>query len=114
MDTPQDNLIDIENITFEPSIVLEKVIINFGRTLYNSLIEATRADEIAALSELIGEFTLLASVYGEQTNRIREDLGISLNEAAIMKLYAVKHNTDSVEWKYYAQQTKDMLDAHKA
>ncbi len=101
---------NIEEIIFQPSAMLEQVIAHLGTTLCDALIKAERYDEVAALSELIGEFTLLASVYGEQTNRINEDLGVSLNEAAIMKLHALKHKTGSFEWKYYADDTKKQLD----
>jgi hypothetical protein len=114
MNIPQDNPAEMEDITFEPSELLEKVIIDFGKILCNPLIEATRVDELEALNELIGMFTELASAYGEQTDRIREDLGVSLNEAALMKLHAVKQGTGSNEWRYYAEQTKEMLDEFKS
>lgn len=100
----------IEEIIFQPSAMLEQVIARLGTTLCDALIKAERYDEVAALSELIGEFTLLASVYGEQTNRISEDLGVSLNEAAIMKLHTLKHKTSSLEWKYYVDDTKKQLN----
>ncbi|HSW77271.1 MAG TPA: hypothetical protein VLG36_00555 [Candidatus Chromulinivoraceae bacterium] len=110
MKLPKEDQIDIELITFHQSALLERVIIDFGKKLCTLLIEADRYDEVAALGEFIGEFTLLASVYGEQTNCVREDLGVSLNEAAIMKLHAIKHKTGSLEWKYYVDDTKNMLD----
>jgi len=103
----------IEEIIFQPSVILEQVIAYLSMTLCDALIKAERYDEVAALGELIGEFTLLASMYGEQTNRVREDLGVSLNEAAIMKLHVIKHGTGSLEWKYYADDTKNMLDSLK-
>jgi hypothetical protein len=106
----REDPIDIENITFQQSSILEQVIINSGKMLYESLVKAERYDEVAALSELIGEFTLLASVYGGQTDRILESLGVSLGEAAIFKLEAIKRQDASMEWKHYAEDTKSMLD----
>jgi hypothetical protein len=110
MNTPQNNPIDIECIDFQQSDLLEKLILNFGDMLHESLIAAQRPDEIETLIELTVEFSVLASTYGEQTDRIPEDLGVSLNEAAHLKLTMVKKHATSSEWAYYAQQTKDMLN----
>lgn len=106
------NDIDIETMNFQQSAVLEQLILDLGKILHRSLVDANRYEEVAALSELIGEFTLLASSYGEKTTRIREDLGVSLNEAALLKLSAIKRRaaTSDLEWKYYADDTKKVLD----
>jgi hypothetical protein len=115
MESSRKNPIDIEHITFQQSAVIEEIIVKLGNMLYESLIKADRYDEVAALSELIGEFTLLASIYGEQTGQVREDLGVSLNEAALLKLSAIKQNEDSsdLEWKVFADQTKNALNKLK-
>ena len=111
--TRQENQIDIEEITFGQSVILEHLIIELGKLLYESLTKAERYDEVAALSEFIGEFTLLASAYGEQTNRIPEDLGVSLNEAVLFKLYDIKRGVEPKEWERYAEDTKKALDELK-
>jgi hypothetical protein len=110
MEPTRESPTDLENISFEPSKLLEETITNLGRDLYDALIKADRYDEIAALNELIGDLATLASTYGGQTNRLREDLGVSLNEAALLKLHAIKHKTGSLEWKSYADDAKSMLD----
>lgn len=110
MKSSQQEPINIENITFQQSRLLEHVINSLGSVLYDALVKANRYDEVATLSELIGEFTLLASAYGEQTNRIREDLGVGLNEAALLKLEAITKKTGSMEWMSYAEDTKRMLN----
>ena len=104
--------IDIETIDFQQSDVLEDLILKLGKMLHDTLLSAKRYDEIAALSELVGEFTLLASSYGEGTMSIPEDLGVSLNEAVLLRLAAVKQDADTLdtEWEHYANQTKMLLD----
>lgn len=105
----QQESIDIESITFQQSPLLEQMIVSIGTTLHHTLMQTQRYDETVAVSELIGEFTLLASVYGEQTNHIPEDLGVSLSEAARMKMHAIQHNTNSMEWSHYAEDAKKAL-----
>ena len=105
----QKEPIDIESVTFQQSTLLEQVIVSHGTMLCDALIRAERYDEIVVLNELTGEFTLLASAYGEQTNRIPEDLGVSLGEAAQMKLHAVQHRTGSMDWSYYVDDTRNAL-----
>lgn len=103
---------DIESIDFHQSNVLEHTILKLGHTLYDDLIEASREDEIAVLSELIGYFTLLASAYSLKTGHLTEDLGVGLNEAALLKLNAIKQNSNSIdnEWRHYAEDTKKVLE----
>lgn len=110
MEPTQESPTDLENISFKQSKILEEMIASLGRNLYDVLIKADRYDEVAALCELTGELAILASAYGEQTNRLREDLGVGLNEAALLKLHAVKYETGSREWRAYADETKKILD----
>jgi len=101
---------DIEHINYQQSAMLERLLLDFGNLLHHSLVEATREDETMALSELIGEFTLLASAYATKTDRLREDLGVSLNEAALLKLTAIKTgNTHDNEWRRFAEDAKRTL-----
>lgn len=109
MNSFQKDPIDVEEITFQPSVVIERAIVSLGTTLCDALIKAERYDEVAALSELVGEFTLLASAYGDQTSRIREDLGVGLSEAVLLKLDSITKKTGSLEWKPYVEDTKRML-----
>jgi hypothetical protein len=102
--------IDIESVTFQQSELLERVIVSIGMTLCNALVRAERYDEIIALREIAGEFALLASVYGEQTNRIPESLGVSLGEAIEFKLQSIKAQDGSNEWRHYLADDEAVLE----
>lgn len=103
---------DIELIDFQQSDVIEHAILKLGHTLYAALIDATREDEVASLGELIGDFALLASAYSLKTDRLREDLGVGLSEAALLKFNAIKQNSNLIdnEWRHYAEDTKKTLE----
>ncbi len=106
----QKEPIDIESVTFQQSELLEQVIVSLGTTLCDALLRAERYDEVAALGELAGEFALLASVYGEQTNRIPEYLGVSLGEAIKFKLQSIKAQDGSSEWRHYLADDEAVLE----
>ncbi len=101
MDNDEDKL---ESVNLQASPVVERVLVKVGRELHRALIDAERYDEVAALGELIGEYTLVASYYGDKTGRLPEDLGIDLNEAAMFKEDDLKENGTITKstWKQFA------------
>lgn len=103
---------DIEHIEYHQSAVLEHTILKIGELLSHSLNDANREDELAALRELIGEVSLLASAYSLKTGRLREDLGVSLREAVSLKLSATRKDANRVdgEWRHYAADAQVIID----
>lgn len=105
---------EYDTIEFQQSDLVERLLLELGTMLHGYLIEANRYDEVATVSEMIGEFTYMASHYGEQIEGVREDLGVDLNEAASFKLYEMKHPDAHSEWHIYAAQGKQALDELRA
>lgn len=92
MDIPTDPDTDdrLYSVDLHPSAISERLLITLGHALYKALDEATRLDEVELLLDAIGEFSIMASAYGDKTNRVAESLGVDLNEAAIYKQLSLK------------------------
>ena len=98
----------LESVKFEPSKQIETTLIRMGTVLYHALTDAVRLDEVEILIDAIGEYSTMASYYGEQTGRVPESMGVDLNEASIMKHSALS-NGIATDWATYAKQFNDSL-----
>lgn len=94
----------LESVDLRPSRYSEVMLIQLGAVLYSSLVATERSDEVELLLDAVGEYTTMASFYGNKTERIPESLGVDLNEAALFK------RDGSKEWRAYADQFKNNLD----
>lgn len=97
----------IENTQYQQSELLEAYIINHGLLLCNLLMRAKVRDELLVLLNNTSSLSVLCSAYSECTGRIREDLGVNLNEAAIMKYESLKNKKNTEEWKYFADNAQN-------
>lgn len=100
----------LESIDLYPSVVIERTIIRLGYTLLEALQNATRLDEVQLLIDSIGEYTLMVSTYGSKTGRMPESLGVSLNEAALIKHQALEQDlSPSDTYFQFAEQVAPAL-----
>lgn len=76
------------------SLVIDEFIYTQGKLLADVLTKSTRIDEVNLISDLIGSYTHMVSMYGDFSDKIPESLGVDLNEACLMKLYELRNNTD--------------------
>lgn len=104
-DYEQDRL---ESIDLHPSILTEKMLVQLGSILYDALTKAERVDEVEILMDVIGEYTIMASFYGDKSGRTPESLGTDLNEAALFKKDELAKGIKN-EWHIYAEQFKKQL-----
>lgn len=105
----EDNNEDrLESIEINPSKLSEETILKLGELLHDSLVKAERLDEVELLLDIIVEYSVMTSFYGEKTDRIPESIAVDLNEAALLKRDGLSSNRDT-EWQIYAQQFKDAL-----
>jgi hypothetical protein len=98
----------LESIDLKQSINSEVTLLWLGSILYDGLMRAERLDELEMIMDAIGEFTVMASYYGEKTGRVPESLGVDLNEAAALRHYSLSKHIEN-EWYIYANQFKDSL-----
>lgn len=113
MDYEEDRL---ESVNLQASRIIERVLIKVGRELHKALVDAERYDEVTAIKELIGEYSAVASFYGERTGRIPEDLGVDLNEAMLLKESDLKKNgkVTSNTWKEFADSAIRRIEENAA
>lgn len=98
----QENLLD--SAIIEPSDVIERMLIRVGTDLYHTLVSVERLDEIAVIYELTIEWSTAIGIYEEKTHRFPAGIGVSLNEAMLMKHGQIKkhgHVLDD-EWRHFA------------
>ncbi|MGD8374169.1 MAG: hypothetical protein PVI21_04950 [Candidatus Woesebacteria bacterium] len=91
------------------SKLIDMLIVSLGKSLLNTLEQATRVDEIELLIEQIGAYTLLISYYGDATQRVSESMGINLGEAAAFKLHELKSKKTSP-----LSETQNYIDTFKS
>lgn len=101
---------NIETFTYKQSDALEAFLVAYGYTLCDAVKGASRADELDTLNEFIVEYGALASAYSISVKGFREDLGVGLNEAALMKRKAITERTHNKEWRHFYEETLAALD----
>lgn len=97
----------LEKVTIQQSEVIENALLQIGEILAVAFLKTNRYDEAMVLNELAGAFCYAAECYGEQTGRLRGDLGVSLAEGTLMKTEAFRKNklvspVDN-EWHYFVE-----------
>ncbi len=90
----------------QKSSVIDKFIYDQGVLLANTLEISSRADEVELISDQIGAYTILSSIYGDATGQVPESLGVDLGEAALLKLSELRDNNPGKnnESKFYIEQ----------
>lgn len=102
----QNHINSLDNHT---STLIEHTLIELGATLYKAVQEARSLAEIELLIDVIGEYSMMASVYGETTGRIPESFGVDLNESVLFKRDDALANHKQNEWEIYATQFKHAI-----
>lgn len=94
----------LESVKESP--VIDKFIYDQGRLLADTLELSSRSDEVELISDQIGAYTILVSIYGDATGQVPESLGIDLGEAALLKLDELRNNRagKNAESKFYLEQ----------
>ena len=100
---------NIEDMRFQKSKTIEVLLIDWGFSLCAAVNSVDNVDDLSVLRSVITEYSLLASAYSESTEGFQEDLGVSLGEAAELKLDAILKNTGSKEWVHYLLDTEEVL-----
>lgn len=99
----------------QKSPVIDKFIYDQGVLLANTLEILSRADEVELISDQIGAYTVLASIYGDATGQVPESLGVDLGEAALLKLAELRDDNPSKsnESSFYLKQFDESLQQIK-
>lgn len=94
------------------SLVINKFIYKQGKLLANTLAVSSNKDEVELISDQIGTYTMLVSIYGKATGKVPESLGVDLSEAALFKLDELQNKTGkNSESDKYIKHFTDLLDS---
>lgn len=103
----------LEDIEIKSSEVIEEALLQIGEIIANTFLQTDRYDEALILHELSGAFNYAAGCYGDKTGRIRQDLGVSLSEATLMKCEAFRRSDSDApadnEWCYFAKDAQKTI-----
>lgn len=104
----------LENTPIRESETVETALLQIGEILAVATLKTQRYNEAKVLDELAGAFSYALSCYSQATNRIPEDLGVSLAEGSAMKLSSYKKGSlasSDGEWRHYVEDSlKRIMD----
>lgn len=92
---------DIEDMKFTKSEVIENLLLDWGGALCLAVKNADAITDLEAIRLIAIEFRVLTETYSDSINAFNESLGVSLIESIEFKIKTIKTKDGSNEWQHY-------------